>query len=73
MSETIAATQPQEGVTGEGSAQADIALAKALHEQEQAWLHLLQNPSNVSASIGDESLATRETGSSETEQCVLIF
>ena len=63
----MAANQPQgEEVPAEGP---DIALAKALQEQEQAWLYLLQpNPSNASASIGDES---RETGSSvQTDQCV---
>lgn len=63
MSEAIATTQAQGGgATAEGS---DIALAKALQEQEQAWLYILQpNASNVSASIGDDSAATRETNSS---------
>jgi hypothetical protein len=71
MSESIA-TQSGERVTGE--ADASLELAKVLQEQEQAWLYLLQssqNPSTASASIGDESLGTRETGSSvQTQQCV---
>lgn len=71
MSETISAAQPQaEAVRGEGS---DVALAKVLQEQEQAWLHLLQSqsPNIATSSLGDESLGARETASSVPSQpCV---
>jgi hypothetical protein len=72
MSEAIA-PHSTEGVTGD--VDASLELAKVLQEQEQAWLYLLQssqNPRNASASIGDESLGTRETGFSvQTQLCVL--